>query len=165
MEHLTDDQLLDLIDGFASEAEKPRFEIHLAGCEDCQARYQTFTAINAQLASMPLLKPSVVFTERVLDQWDDIRLATATQKKRTARSPFVFLGVMGGILLTCFLILYWAVTPSVQLLPTLHVVKSMNQLAGNELFWLALISANALLLLWLFNQRILLPFFRQRMAV
>ena len=165
MEHLTDDQLLDFIDGFATATETQHYQIHLAGCEECQARYQTFAAINAQLATMPLLKPSVVFTERVLDQWDEVRLATATQKKLTAKSPFVFLGVMGGILLACFLILYWAVTPSVQFLPTLNVAKTMSQLAGNELFWLGLISANALLLLWLFNQRILLPFFRQRMAM
>lgn len=165
MQHLTDDQLLDWIDGLVTEEETLAYATHLTGCDDCQSRHQAFVAMHNQLQTMPLLQPSVVFTERVLDQWDDIRLAVAVKKKQTRKTPFVFLAMMGALVLSCFLILYFVSAPAPLQLPVADTVQTLGKVMGNGTLWTGLLSVNALLLLWLVNRRILQPFFRQRMAL
>ncbi len=165
MQHLTDDQLLDLLDGFTSAEQNTMYTAHVSGCDNCKARYQTFVAIHARLAEMPLQKPSIVFTERVLEQWDSVRLAVTVKKKRTQLTPFVFLTFMGALVLGCLAILHLISNPGSVVVPVGDAVNAVGNIAGNQSFWKLLILSNALLLLWLFNQRILQPFFNHRMAV
>lgn len=165
VQHLTDDQLMDLSDAFVTDDEKILYFNHLSVCEDCQARYQTFVAINEQLASMPLLQPSVVFTERVLDEWDEIRLAVPEAKKRVRLTPFVFLIFMGALVVISMVSLSVFSVPSTQIAPASSTIDTLKNIAGTDILGKALLVINAVLLLWLFNQRVLAPFFRHRMAV
>ncbi|WP_313980733.1 hypothetical protein [Xanthocytophaga flavus] len=164
IQHLTDDQLMDLADAFVTEDEKQQYFDHLSLCEDCQARYQTFISINEQLASMPLLQPSVVFTERVLDQWDEIRLAVPNVKKRVRLTPFVFLGFMSFLVLVSIILLSIFSTSSANTVPVVTTTHMVRNVIGTGILWEILLVVNAVLLLWLFNQRVLAPFFRHRVA-
>jgi len=164
MEHLTDNQLLDMIDNLTTADEKAAYQVHLSVCGDCMTRYRAFVTMGEQLAALPLMKPSVVFTEKVLEQWDKVRLATV--KKKNARlTPFVFLGVVGIPVGIIAVLLAVFSTPAPGLKSLTETVRIIGAISGNESLWTALLLGNILLLLWIINQRVLNPFFRSRMAV
>jgi hypothetical protein len=69
MEHLTDEQLFDYVDGSCSAAEGQLYKTHLAGCADCRALYDEYRAVDAQLIAFALEPAPVQFTDKLMDTW------------------------------------------------------------------------------------------------
>ncbi len=166
MEHLTDDELLDWIDGYTPLADTLLYKTHLVSCAFCEARYQQMMYIHESLADLPLEQPSALFTQQVMTQL----MPQMAKKTHISRKPlFVFLGIMGGLLL--FTILLMVGLPSVTAFSPVSL--ALEDVTGTALNWTGKISTqvtqpiglyvlvivNALLVLTLINQRLLYPYF------
>ncbi len=165
MRHLTDEQIWDMMDGLTTMPEKTLYQTHLLACAACHARYQSLAAVNAQLSRLPLETPSLTFTDTTVARWEaECQLAPAAlQQQRSRTLPLVFSAIL-AIITVASLVLVYRYPAAMPAFPAM--AKAMNatgQLLASKSVLNGMLLANALLLLWLFNQRVLAPFFRSRM--
>lgn len=167
MRHLTEDELWDTIDGLASPSEKAWRETHLSACPGCQARYQTLLAMNAQLSQLPLETPSAMFTDHIVARWATEHQAAAVhvaQKQRKRTVPLV-LSVLLAFVSASILALAYQYSSAMPTVPGLtETIYASGRVLASKMVLNGMLLANALLLLWFFNQRVLAPFFKNRTA-
>jgi anti-sigma factor RsiW len=172
MRHLTDEELWEMIDGLASTPEKALRETHLSACPACHTRHQTLLTVNAQLSQLPLETPSAMFTHNIAAQWaaesQSALAPVALQKKRSRTIPLVFSALLAFLSLIILVLAYQLAHQYPSALPTVPGVAEALYASGKVLASKSVLNglllANALLLLWFFNQRVLAPFFKNRMA-
>ena len=99
MEHLTDEQLFDYIDGSCSAVEGQSYKVHLDSCADCQALYDEYRAVDAQLVALALEPAPVHFTDRLMDTWASVQPVQAPAVYRRSKSVFWALPVAACALL------------------------------------------------------------------
>jgi predicted anti-sigma-YlaC factor YlaD len=66
MEHLTETQLNEYLDGLMESPEQVRMEAHLSGCADCRARLASLQTVYRALAALPEETPTRDLTSSVL---------------------------------------------------------------------------------------------------
>jgi len=66
MNHLTDDQLLHLLDGTIAPTEHQRLNAHLAACKECRQKLAWQRAMTRSIKHQPLVAPSPRFTAAVM---------------------------------------------------------------------------------------------------
>ncbi len=174
MEHLTDEQLFDYIDGNCRAAEGLLYKTHLAGCGDCRALYNEYRAVDAQLAAFTLEPAPVQFTDKLMDTWASAQPAPLTVAYHRSKTIFWALPVAASALLfVAFVSLWFAgqLPASVQehaftLDTILHGVSSDGSgfISFLQQEWLlnGFLLVNAVLGLLLFDKLVLKPFFEKK---
>jgi hypothetical protein len=165
MEHLTEEQLWELVDSPA--AAPVALKAHANTCPLCSARLRECRDLNAQLAALPLEMPSVAFTDKVLEQWAVAQQPQTVPMRRkiSRRVPFLFAATMGVLgLLAAFLVSSGAPAGTMPVRPLVETAGAIGEVFADKTVLSGLLLVNALLLLWLFNQRVLNPLFQRRLA-
>ena len=166
MRHLTDEQIWDMMDGLATMPEKALLQTHLSACVACHARYRSLVAMNAQLSRLPLETPSITFTDTMVARWEaECQLApVALQKQRSRTLPLVFSTIL-AIITIASLVLVYQHPSAIPAFPAMAgAMHATGKVLASKSVLNGMLLANAMLLLWLFNQRVLAPFFRSRMV-
>lgn len=159
MAHLTDDELLDMADGLASPAQQRTGEAHLESCESCRIRYHECKAVSLQLSEMLMEQPSVDFTDQVLEQWQAVAQKVKQEQRLVRRLPYIFLGLM----VACAGVIVYLLSDASAAVYHIPALERIPYLAKDPSVLNVLLLINAGLLLWIFNQRILHPYFKSRM--
>jgi anti-sigma factor RsiW len=174
MEHLTDEQLFDYIDGSCSAAEGQLYQTHLAGCAGCRALYDEYRAVDAQLAAFALKPAPVQFTDKLMDAWANAQPVQAPVAYRRSKTIFWALPVAACALLFILFFSLWfagqlpasAQEDAFALDATLSGVSlGVNGLTNFfQQEWLlnGFLLVNAVLGLLLFDKLVLKPFFEKK---
>ena len=89
----------------------------------------------------------------------------ALQKQRSRTLPLVFSTIL-AIITIASLVLVYQYPAAMPAFPAMaKAMRATGKMLASKSVLNGMLLANALLLLWLFNQRILAPFFRSRMVV
>lgn len=161
---LTDEQIFDILDGCA-DAETLLQHAHLlADSVVYQQHFNELAAIHVDLAAMPLEKPSADFTAKVLAALPAEKPVFALVKKRTWSTKFMygFFGTMIGVLIATIVtaIIY---QPSAE--TTIEQPGQIFELFNGFMtsyFTQIAILLNLMVLLVLFDRKVLRPYFNQR---
>ncbi len=174
MEHLTDEQLFDYIDGSCPAAEAQLYKTHLAGCTDCRALYDEYRAVDAQLAAFALEPAPVQFTDQLMDAWANAQPVPAAVTRRRSKTIFWALPVAACTLLFILFLSLWFAgqLPATSLEKALVLDPKLPNLLLDEsglvsFFqqeWLlnGFLLVNAVLGLLLFDKLVLKPFFEKK---
>jgi|GEM_PF-3114013 len=172
MEHLTDEQLFDYIDGSCPAAEGQLYKIHLAGCADCRALYEEYRAVDAQLAAFVLEPAPVQFTDQVMDAWVASQPAPVRVASRRSKTIFWALPVAACTLLFITFFSLWFQLPASERenafsldanLPALSLdVSGLTSFFQQEWLMNGFLLLNAVLGLLLFDKLVLKPFFEKK---
>lgn len=174
MEHLTDEQLFDYIDGSCPAAEAQLYKTHLAGCTDCRALYDEYRAVDAQLAAFALEPAPVQFTDQLMDAWASAQPVPAAVVRRRSKTIFWALPLAACALLfaMCFALWFAGELPASLWENAFALDPKMPNflLDGSGLIgffqqeWLlnGFLLVNAVLGLLLFDKLVLKPFFEKR---
>ena len=174
MEHLTDEQLFDYIDGSCPAAEGQLYKAHLAGCAACRALYDEYRAVDAQLAAFALEPAPVQFTDRLMDAWAGAQLVPAAVARRRSKTIFWALPLAACALLfaVCFTLWFagelpaslWenAFTPDVKLPGVSLDGSGLVSFFQQEWVLNGFLLVNAVLGLLLFDKLVLKPFFEKK---
>lgn len=161
---LTDEQIFDILDGCA-DAEVLQQHTHLLASSVVYLQYfNELAAIHSDLADMPLEKPSADFAANVLAAIPAEKPAFALVKKRTWSTKFMygFFGTMVAVFLTTIVvaIIYQPSSETTIKLPT-QVVGFFNGFMTSYFIQIAIL-VNLMVLLVVFDRKILRPYFKQR---
>ena len=172
MEHLTDEQLFDYIDGSCSAAEGQLYKTHLAGCAGCRALYDEYRAVDAQLAAFALEPAPVQFTDKLMDAWAVSQPVQAPVAYHRSKTIFWALPVAASALLFIVFFSVWFAgqVPAQENTPALDATLSGVSLGVSGLAsffqqeWLlnGFLLVNAVLGLLLFDKLMLKPFFEKK---
>jgi anti-sigma factor RsiW len=174
MEHLTDEQLFDYIDGSCPAAEEQLYKAHLAGCADCRALYDEYRAVDAQLAALALEPAPVQFTDKLMVAWKSAQPVQVPVAYRRSKTIFWALPVAAcALLFILFFSLWFAgqLPASAQenafaldaALPGISLgVSSLSSFFQQEWLLNGFLLVNAVLGLLLFDKLVLKPFFEKK---
>ena len=161
---LTDEQIFEILDGCA-DAELLQQHAHLLS--DSLAYQQYFNelaTLHADLATMPLDKPSAKFTQNVLAAIPagNPVFVFARKKEWGKKLTYIFVGAMITVLLgaAVFALLYQPSSETGVEEPNL-ISESLNGFLTNYFTNIALL-LNMIVMLIIFDRRILRPYFKQR---
>ncbi len=161
---LTDDQIFDILDGNA-DAEALQKHAHLlANSVVYQQYFNELAAIHKDLTDMPLEKPSPAFTANVLAGLPAEMPAVVLIKKRAWSTKFMY-----GIFGTMIIVLLMAIGVAIFYQPSSETtVEQPDQIFElfngfmTSYFTQIAILLNLMVLLALFDRKVLRPYFKQR---
>ena len=161
---LTDEQIFDILDGCADAEVLQQHTYLLANSGIYQQYFKELESIHLDLAQMPLEHTSVSFTENVLAATPVAKPKAISVKKKvwSSKLPYIFFGIMVAILMVSFIIaiFYQPTSATVQQEPNI-MVKELSDLFS-KYFTQVGILLNLIVMLALFDKKILRPYFKQR---
>jgi predicted anti-sigma-YlaC factor YlaD len=179
MNHLSDEQLFDLVDGACAAEDQLLYKTHLAQCPYCRALYEEYCAVDAQVSAMVLERAPDGFTEKLMGAWESGEQTQVTWAYRQSKTIFLA-AAMAACTLLALALYYLTVTRQIPVEVQNTASSVTNQMPGlslnmgllTDVFqqqWLlnGFMLLNGLLALVLFDKMVLKPFFekkRQSMA-
>lgn len=161
---LTDEQIFDILDGQASEETLQAHQDLMLNSLVYQQYYKELEAIHLDLADMPLERTSANFTENVLAAvlQEKPVLVLAKRKAWAGKPLFVFFGIMISLFVVTIisLLLYSSPAEMIQI-PTNLIPKGFKDFRTQDFTKVAVL-ANLIILLVLFDKRVLRPYFKHR---
>lgn len=162
MKMLTDEQIFDILDGIAA-VELQQEHRHLLGNSPAyKANFQEIEALHIDLAGMTIEQPSAQFTENILA---NIQFENQTVKKKSwsNRLTYIFVGVMASVFIgtIIFTLLYLPTTKTTIDAPTNHWFEMTNTFLTDTFVKVAIL-ANLVILLVIFDKKVLKPYFNHR---
>lgn len=161
---LTDEQIFDILDGQASEETLQAHQDLMLNSLVYQQYYKELEAIHLDLADMPLERTSANFTENVLAAVVQEKpvLVLAKRKAWAGKPLFVFFGIMISLFVVTIisLLLYSSPAEMIQI-PTNIIPKGFKDFRTQDFTKVAVL-ANLIILLVLFDKRVLRPYFKHR---
>ncbi len=159
---LTDEQIFDILDGIVTVEIQQQHRYLLGNSPEYKVYFQEIEALHSDLAGMIIEQPSAQFTENILA---NIQWKTAPVKKKTwsSRLAYIFAGVMASIFIATiiFTLLYLPTTKGALEAPTNHWLEMTNTFLTDTFVKVAIL-ANLVVLLVIFDRRVLKPYFSQR---
>jgi hypothetical protein len=157
MKMLTDEQIFDILDGCATKEILTQHRNLLSVSAEYKTYFEDLEAINLDLLALPIEKPSIQFTENLL-----VNIAYAQVKKKSWSSQltWIFLTIMsvffvGTISLALF---YFSNLNSAIEIPKVNNLNVINTFS-TEILVKVLILVNLIVLLAIFDKKVLKPFF------
>jgi hypothetical protein len=157
MKMLTDEQIFDILDGCATKEILTQHRNLLSVSAEYKTYFEDLEAINLDLLALPIEKPSIQFTENLL-----VNIAYAQVKKKSWSSQltWIFLTIMsvffvGTISLALF---YFSNSNSAIEIPKVNNLNVINTFS-TEILVKVLILVNLIVLLAIFDKKVLKPFF------
>ena len=162
MKMLTDEQIFDILDGIATSEMQHQHSYLLTNSLEYTAYFQEIEALHVDLAEMTLEKPSAQFTENILT---NIQFENQTVKKKSwsSRLTYIFVGVMTSVFIgtIIFTLLYLPTTKTTIDAPTNHWFEMTNTFLTDTFVKIAIL-ANLVVLLVIFDRKVLKPYFNHR---
>lgn len=161
---LTDEQIFDILDGCADAGTLQQHMHLLATSMVYQQYFKGLEAIHTDLAGMPLEQPSANFTNNILAALPAEKPVFVLVKKKTWSTKFMygFFGTMLGVLIATIVIaiIYQPSSETTIKLPT-QVVGLFNGFMTSYFIQIAIL-LNLIVMLVVFDRKILRPYFNQR---
>ena len=162
MKMLTDEHIFDVLDYIASVEIQQEHRYLLRNSPEYKAYFQEIEALNIDLAGMIIEQPSAQFTANILA---NIQCKTVSVKKKTwsSRLAYIFVGIMASVFIATiiFTLLYLPTTKIPLEAPTNHWLEMTNTFLTDTFVKVAIL-ANLVVLLVIFDRRVLKPYFNQR---
>ncbi len=159
---LTDDQIFDILDGIATEEVQQEHRQLLTHSLDYKRYFQEMETLHIDLATMAIEQPSLQFTENVLA---NIHFESQLVKKKSWSNQLTFIsfGVMAVILLGVFIFAFIYLSSSKTVIdePTSHWFETTNTFLTDTFVKIAVL-ANLIVLLVIFDRKVLKPYFNHR---
>lgn len=161
---LTDEQIFDILDGNA-DAEVMQKHTHLlAGSVVYQQYFNELATIHSDLAEMPLEKPSAHFTDNILAALPAEKpvLVFAKKKAWSKKWIFAFFGIILSVLLMAILTaIFYEPSAQVTVVPSNQVFELFNGFMTSYFTQIAIL-LNLIVILVIFDRKILKPYFNHR---
>ena len=157
MKMLTDEQIFDILDGCTTKEILTQHRNLLSVSAEYKTYFEDLEAINLDLLALPIEKPSVQFTEILLANID---YAPLKNKSWSSQLTWIFLTIMsvffvGTISLALF---YFSNSNSAIEIPKVNNLNVINTFS-TEILVKVLILVNLIVLLAIFDKKVLKPFF------
>jgi hypothetical protein len=157
MKMLTDEQIFDILDGFATKEIMAQHQNLLSKSAEYKTYFEDLEAIHLNLLALPIEKPSVQFTENILA---NIAYAQVKKNSWSSQLTWIFFTIMlvffvGTISLALF---YFSNSNSVIEIPKVKNMGVINTF-HIEILVKVLILGNLIVLLAIFDKKILKPYF------
>lgn len=157
MKMLTDEQIFDILDGCATKEILSQHRNLLSVSVEYKTYFEDLEAINLDLLALPIETPSTQFTEILLANID---YAPLKNKSWSSQLTWIFLTIMsvffvGTISLALF---YFSNSNSAIEIPKVNNLNVINTFS-TEILVKVLILANLIVLLAIFDKKVLKPFF------
>ena len=154
---LTDEQIFDILDGFATKEIMAQHQNLLSKSAEYKTYFEDLEAIHLNLLALPIEKPSVQFTENILA---NIAYAQVKKNSWSSQLTWIFFTIMlvffvGTISLALF---YFSNSNSVIEIPKVKNMGVINTF-HIEILVKVLILGNLIVLLAIFDKKILKPYF------
>lgn len=161
---LTDEQIFDILDEVASAE---TFQMHnhlLVNSIEYQRYFKEFETLHLDLMALPIEKPSAQFTENTLV---NISYTTVKKKSWSNQLIFGFIATLFGILIVVSIFVFFDKSSTVSNLsePQQQVFNRWFELVSLSLtdgFIKVAIVINLIVLLMIFDRKILKPYFNHR---
>lgn len=161
---LTDEQIFDILDGQASKEILQAHQNLLLNSLVYQQYFKELEAIHLDLAEMPLERTSANFTENVLAAVVQEKpvLVPVKRKAWAGKLLFVFFGIMISLFIVTIISLlsYSSPVEMIQIRPNL-IPEGFKDFLIQDFTKVAVL-ANLIILLVLFDKRVLRPYFKHR---
>jgi hypothetical protein len=157
MKMLTDEQIFDILDGCATKEILSQHRNLLSVSVEYKTYFEDLEAINLDLLALPIETPSTQFTEILLANID---YAPLKNKSWSSQHTWIILGIMsvffvGTISLALF---YFSNSNSAIEIPKVNNLNVINTFS-TEILVKVLILVNLIVLLAIFDKKVLKPFF------
>ena len=157
MKMLTDEQIFDILDGCATKEILTQHRNLLSVSAEYKTYFEDLEAIHLDLLTLPIEKPSTQFTENLLV---NCAFAPLKNKSWSSQLTWIILAIMsvffvGTISLALF---YFSNSNSVIEIPKVNNLKVINTFS-TEILVKVLILVNLIVLLAIFDKKVLKPFF------
>jgi hypothetical protein len=154
---LTDEQIFDILDGFATKEIMAQHQNLLSKSAEYKTYFEDLEAIHLNLLALPIEKPSVQFTENILA---NIAYAPLKKNSWSSQLTWIILAIVsvffvGTISLALF---YFSNSNSVIEIPKVKNMGVINTF-HIEILVKVLILGNLIVLLAIFDKKILKPYF------
>ena len=157
MKMLTDEQIFDILDGCATKEILSQHRNLLSVSAEYKTYFEDLEAINLDLLALPIETPSTQFTEILLANID---YAPLKNKSWSSQLTWIILAIMsvffvGTISLALF---YFSNSNSAIEIPKVNNLNVINTFS-TEILVKVLILVNLIVLLAIFDKKVLKPFF------
>lgn len=161
---LTDEQIFDILDGQASKEILQAHKDLMLNSLTYQRYFKELEAMHFDLADMPLEHTSSNFTENVLASIVQEKSVSVIVKRKAwaGKLLFVFFGIMISLFIVTIISLlsYSSPVEMIQIRPNL-IPKGFKDFLTQDFTKVAVL-ANLIILLVLFDKRVLRPYFKHR---
>jgi len=161
---LTDEQIFDILDGHANPEVLQAHQALMLNSLTYQQYFKELEAIHLDLVDMSLERTSVNFTENVLAAVVQEKpvLVPVKRKAWSGKLLFVFFGIMISLFIVTIISLlsYSSPVEMIQIRPNL-IPKGFKDFLIQDFTKVAVL-ANLIILLVLFDKRVLRPYFKHR---
>lgn len=161
---LTDEQIFDILDGCA-DAEILQQHTHLlASSVVYQQYFNELAAVHFDLADMPLEKPSANFTENVLSALPAEKpvYVLARKKAWSKKWTYGFFGaILSVLLMTILTAIFYKTSAEITIVQTNQVFELFNSFMTSYFTQIAIL-LNLIVVLAMFDKKVLRPYFKQR---
>ena len=164
MAHLSENEILDFVDKNEQSMPTEIFMAHINTCKPCRQLYESFVLLETNFGPLNIEVPSLSFTENVLTKWETLSVAHITKAKNiNATLPYWFMGIIVTLGIACaglIIFLFPHLGPGDR-----KVINILASLIQNKSLLNFIIYTNAILILWVFNTRVLSPYFKTRVSL
>ncbi|CAH0994778.1 hypothetical protein EMA8858_00890 [Emticicia aquatica] len=156
---LTDEQIFDILDGFATEEVREQHNYLLANSTEYQKYFNELETLHFDLAELPILQPSTEFTQNVLA---NISYETAKKKSWSEKLVLIFISLMVISLSLTFILILFYVPASTIKIDVPQQWFEMTKTFLTDTLVKVLLLVNLIVLLVIFDKKVLKPYFSQR---
>lgn len=170
---VTDNEILDFIDGKLSPSDAMEFQKKLDSNEEFNLRFQNLQLVDKNLSEIPNMKPNRNFTDKVMVNLNrsmesaGVDLASFWKKNLIVVIGIASIGLFAAValmLIPGFTDILPAITPQEFSITdtTIRLDPGSMKLFDGNLFIKGILYLNAIIILFLLEKAILKPFFRHR---
>jgi hypothetical protein len=174
MNHLSDEQLFDLVDGVCNAEEQLLYKTHLAQCPECRALYEEYRAVDVQVSTLLMEPAPAGFTEKLMGAWESAGQTQVTWVYRQSKTIF-WAAAAAACTLMVMALHFLTATQQIPAEVQNTTLNITNNLPGSTFNYSALtgllqqewllngfLLINGLLALLVFDKLVLKPFFEKR---
>lgn len=168
---LTDEQIFDIIDGCANQELLLNHASLLENSSEYKTYFEELESLHLELSTLSIEKPSAQFTENVLSklnfEFENAAVPLIKRKSWSNQLIYIFIGIIASVLaiLTIGLLSDVQLNPSTTKVPYMSIINdclsSLILFLKNDFLRIAII-INLIVLLMIFDKKVLKPFFINR---
>lgn len=168
---LTDEQIFDIIDGCANQELLLKHTYLLENSSEYKSYFEELKSLHLELSSMKIETPSAQFTENILSnlsfEFEKVAVPVFKRKSWSNQLIYIFIGIMASILTVATIYIFSDFEPSTSATEIPRLVMFNNWLATltfflkNDFMKMA-IAVNLMILLLIFDKKVLKPYFINR---
>lgn len=168
---LTDEQIFDIIDGYANQELLRHHANLLENSSEYKTYFEELESLHLELSALKIEKPSTQFTENILSklsfEFEKTAVPLIKRKSWSNQLIYIFVGIIASVLavLTIGLLSDFQLNPSTTKVPYIRIINdsllSLMLFLKNDFLKIAVV-INLIVLLMIFDKKVLKPYFINR---